>query len=90
MLCTRWDIGHAVGFLRRYMSKPRKEDWKAVKRVFRYLRGTTSYGLCYEGRPGLNIVVHIHSFVDADWTGDLDRRRFISGYVFNLFGGEIS
>jgi hypothetical protein len=39
---------------------------------------------------GLDRVVDIHGFVDADWAGDLDRRRSTSGYVFNLFGGEIS
>ncbi len=90
MVCTRSDIAHAVGVLSRYMSKPEKEHWIAVKRVFRYLRGTTSYGLCYQGRPGLDRVVDIHGFVDADWAGDLDRRRSTSGYVFNMFGGEIS
>jgi hypothetical protein len=46
--------------------------------------------LCYKGRPGLDRVVDIHGFVDADWAGDLDRRRSTSGYVFNLFGGAIS
>ena len=61
-----------------------------LKRVFRYLRGTTSYGLCYQGRPGLDIVLDINGFVDAEWDGDLDRRRSTSGYVFNLFGEEIS
>jgi hypothetical protein len=66
MVCTRPDIAHAVGVLSRYMSKPGKEHWTAVKRVFRYLRGTASYGLCYEGRPGLDRVVDIHGFVDAD------------------------
>jgi hypothetical protein len=90
MVCTRPDIAHAVGVLSRYMSKPGKEHWTTVKRVFRYLRGTTSYGLCYQGRPGLDRVVDIHGFVDADWAGDLDRRRSTSGYVFNLFGGAIS
>jgi hypothetical protein len=89
MVCTRLDIAHAVGFLSRYMSKPGKEHWTTVKRVFRYFPGTTSYGLCYEGRPGLDRVVDIHCFVDADWAGDLDRRRSTSGYVFNLFGGAI-
>jgi hypothetical protein len=89
MVCTRLDIAHAVGVLSRYMSKPGKEHWTTVKRVFRYLRGTTSYGLCYQGRPGLDRVVDIHGFVDVDWAGDLDRRRSASGYVFNLFGGTI-
>ena len=88
MVYTRPDIAHAMGVLSRYMSKPGKEHWTIVKRVFRYLRGTTSYGLCYQGRPGLHRVVDIHGFVDAYWVGD--HRRSISGYVFNLFGGEIS
>jgi hypothetical protein len=90
MVYTRPDIAHAVGVLSRYMSKPGKEHWTIVKRVFRYLHGTTSYGLCYQGRPGLDRVVDIHGFVDADWTRDLDHIRSTSGYVFNLFGGEIS
>eukprot|EP00253_Pinus_taeda_P032794 PITA_32794 len=90
MVCTRPDIAHAVGVLSRFMSKPGKEHWTAVKRVFRYLRGTSDYGLCYQGRPGLDRVLHIRSFVDADWAGDLDQRRSTSGYVFNLFGGAVS
>jgi hypothetical protein len=67
MLCTRPDIVHAVGVLSRYMSKLGKEQWTIVKRVFRYLCGTTSYGLCYQGRPGLNRVLDIPSFVDVEW-----------------------
>eukprot|EP00253_Pinus_taeda_P010172 PITA_10172 len=90
MVCTRPDIAHAVGVLSRLMSKPGKERWTTVKRVFRYLRGTSDYGLCYQGRPGLDIVLDIRGFVDADWAGDLDQRRSTSGYVFNLFGGVVS
>ena len=90
MVCTRPDIAHAVGVLSRYMSKPGKEHWTTVKRVSRYLRGTASYGLCYKGRLGLDRVDDKHGIVDADWAGDLDCRRSISGYVFNLFGGAIS
>jgi hypothetical protein len=65
MVCTRLDIAHIVGVLSRYMSKPGKEHWKTVKRVFRYLGGTASYGLCYQGRSGLDRVLDIHGFVDA-------------------------
>ena len=90
MVCTRPDIAHAMGVLSRFMSKPGKEHWTAVKRVFRYLRGTSDYGLCYQGRPGLDRVLDIHGFVDADWARDLDQRRSTSGYVFNLFGGAVN
>jgi hypothetical protein len=87
MVCTRPDIAYAVGVLRKYMSKLGKEHWTSVKRVFRYLCGTYSYGLCYQGRPGLDKVLYIHEFVDADWVGDLDHIRSTSGYVFNLLRG---
>eukprot|EP00253_Pinus_taeda_P003373 PITA_03373 len=90
MVYTRPDIAHIVGVLSRFMSKPGKEHWTTIKRVFRYLRGTSDYGLCYQGRPGLDRVLDIHGFVDAEWTEDLDRRRSTSGYVFNLFGGAVS
>ena len=87
MVCTRPDIAHEVGVLSRFMSNPGKEHWTAVKRVFRYLRGTSDYGLCYQGRLGLERALDIHGFVDANWAGDLDQRRSTSGYVFSLFGG---
>eukprot|EP00253_Pinus_taeda_P028158 PITA_28158 len=90
MFCTRQDMAHAVGVLSRFMSKPWKEHWTTVKRVFRYLHGTSDYGLCYKGRLGLDRVLDICGFVDADWARDLDQRRSTSGYVFNLFGGAVS
>ena len=61
-----------------------------MKRVFRYLHGTCDYGLCYQRRLGLDKVLDIRGFVVGDWDGDLDNRRFTSGYVFNLFGGAVS
>eukprot|EP00253_Pinus_taeda_P010375 PITA_10375 len=55
-----------------------------------YLCCTSDYGLCYQGRPGLDRVLDIHGFVDVDWAGNLDQRRSTSGYVFKLFGGAVS
>ena len=66
MVYTSPDIAHAVGVLSRFMSKLGKEHWTTVKQVFRYLRGTSDYGLCYHGRLGLDRVSDIHGFVDAD------------------------
>eukprot|EP00253_Pinus_taeda_P014700 PITA_14700 len=73
-----------------FMSKPGKKHWIGVKRVFRYLRGTSDYGLCYQGRSGSDRMFDIRGFVDADWARDLDHRRSTSGYVFNLFGGAVN
>eukprot|EP00253_Pinus_taeda_P008688 PITA_08688 len=90
MVCTRPDIGHEVGVLSRSMSKLGKEHWIAVKWVFRYLRGTSDYGLFYQGRSRLDRVLDICRFVDADWGRDMDQRISIIGHVFNLFGGVVS
>ena len=85
MVCTRPDITHAVGVLSRFMSNPGKEHWTTVKWVFRYLCGTSDYGLCYQRRLGLERVLEICGFFYADWVGDLDQRRSTSGNVFSLF-----
>jgi len=88
MVYTRINITHVVGVLSRFMSKPGKQHWTIMRWVFRYLRGTSDYGLCYQGRLGLDRVLYIRGFVDADWARDLDRR--ISTSAFNLFGGAVS
>jgi hypothetical protein len=90
IICTRPNIAHAVGVLNRDMSKPRKERWTTIKRVFKYLCGTTSYGVCYQGRSGLDRMLDIHGFVDVDCIGDLDHRKSTSKYLFNLFGEAIN
>ena len=87
---SRVPYASVVGVLSRFMSNLGKEHWTTVKWVFRYLRGTSDYGLCYQGRPRLDIVLDIYGFVDVDWARDLYQRRSTSGYVFSLFGGAIS
>jgi hypothetical protein len=66
MVSTRPDIPHVVGVLSNYMSKPRKNHSKIVKRVFKYLHGTANYGLYYQGRPRLDKLLDIHGFVGAN------------------------
>jgi hypothetical protein len=73
------------------MSTPEKEHWIIVKRVFMYLCGMKDYDICYQGRPiGGSGKVNVHGFFNANWVGDLDRRRSTNGDVFKMFGGEIS
>ena len=47
MVCTRPNIAHVVGVVSRYMNNPCKENWKAVKWILRYLRGTSTHALCF-------------------------------------------
>eukprot|EP00253_Pinus_taeda_P012960 PITA_12960 len=43
MVCTRPDIAHAVGVVRRYMNNRGKEHWMAVKWILRYLKDMAGY-----------------------------------------------
>ena len=45
MVCTRPDLAYAVSMVSRFLNQPRKEHWKAVKRIFRYLKGSADVGL---------------------------------------------
>lgn len=67
MVCTGPDIAQAVGVLSRYMSNPGRVHWDAVKRVFRYLKGTSEYSLCYHGNSDGDMTsLDIHGYVDSD------------------------
>ncbi|RWS08469.1 RxLR effector candidate protein-like protein, partial [Leptotrombidium deliense] len=59
----------------------------AAKRVLRYLKGTTNYGIKYSAEANGYC---LYGFCDADYAGDLDSRRSTSGYVFIMSGGAIS
>jgi hypothetical protein len=49
MVCTRPDIEHVVGVVRRYINNLGKEHWEVVKWILKYLRGTTTHALCFGG-----------------------------------------
>jgi hypothetical protein len=85
---TRPDITYAVHTLAKFTKSPQSKHWTAIKRIFRYLKGTRDFHLTYGGPE------HIHSteisiYCDADWASSTDRKS-ISGYVFLLAGGAVS
>ncbi|KAG8480945.1 hypothetical protein CXB51_025615 [Gossypium anomalum] len=73
MVCSRPDLSYAVSAVSRYMANPGKEHWKAVQWILRYLRGTTDVCLQF-GRTEDGVI----GYVDADFAGDLDRRRSLT------------
>lgn len=85
MICTRHDIVYIVGLVSRFESNPGMAHWKAMKKILRYLKGTTNYSIFYQAND-LKLVV----YMNADWGGDLDERKSISRYIFLLNEGVIS
>ena len=51
-----------------------------IKRILRYLKGTEDYGLWYKLGGNMDLKV----IFDADWLGNLDGRKSISGGAFFL------
>jgi hypothetical protein len=51
---TRPDIAYAVTALSQFSTKPTTQHQQAVKRVFRYLRGTLDHGITYRGEGNKN------------------------------------
>uniref|UniRef100_A0A3Q7J8D3 Reverse transcriptase Ty1/copia-type domain-containing protein n=1 Tax=Solanum lycopersicum TaxID=4081 RepID=A0A3Q7J8D3_SOLLC len=86
MVCTRPDLAHAVSVVSRFMGQPGREHWQAVKRIFRYLRGTSDVGLIYGGDTQCLVT----GYSDSDYAGDVDTRRSMTGYVFTLGGSVVS
>ncbi|KAK3010396.1 hypothetical protein RJ639_011710 [Escallonia herrerae] len=86
-ILERPDISHAVSMVSMYMGNPGKKHWDAVKWIFRYLAGSTNFGIMFDrdGAKG-----EVSGFVDSDYAGDLDSRRSTTGYVFTFYGGPIS
>jgi hypothetical protein len=48
MVCTRPDISHSVGVVKRFFANPGEQHWQAVKWILRYLKGTSHYCLCFD------------------------------------------
>ena len=88
MICTRPDIAYSVGVLSCHVACPGRTHMQAVKCVFRYLRGTSHYGLEFQANNSNDASPIV--YVDSDWRGDCMDRKSISGFAVLLDGGAIS
>jgi hypothetical protein len=77
---TRPNIMQVVGIVGRFQYAPKETHLKAVKRIFRYLKGTLELGLWYPKDKDFNLT----AYIDADWAGSIDDRKSTSGGAFFL------
>jgi hypothetical protein len=85
---TRPDVAYSVGVLCRFMAEPGPVHWKAVKHLFRYLRGTCDYRLTYAPNTASQDLFSTYS--DADHGGNPDNGRSTSGFVVKIGTGAVS
>lgn len=83
------DISFAIQHLSQFSSHPTQVHWTAVKRLICYLKGTSDVGLQYGLTKNLKDLI-LTGYTDADWAGDANDRRSVSGYIFILGSNIIS
>ena len=83
---TRPDISFAVNKLSQFMHQPTITHWSAVKRVLRYLKGTSDHGILIRKTSPSTL----HAYADADWATNFNDRTSTSGYVVFLGSNSVS
>ncbi|KAK6115531.1 hypothetical protein DH2020_007800 [Rehmannia glutinosa] len=71
LTASRPDILHAVCLCARFQSNPKESHMSAVKRIFRYLKGTIQYGLFYPKNENFSL----KGYSDSDYAGNIDDRK---------------
>jgi hypothetical protein len=85
-LVTRPDISFAVGQAARFVENFDSSHCKAVRQIIAYLKGTSNYGICFNGMDPSPVI----GYSDADYAGCLDTRRSTTGSIFMLNGGPVA
>ncbi|WVZ67619.1 hypothetical protein U9M48_016671 [Paspalum notatum var. saurae] len=81
---TRPDLSFAVNKVCQYLHSPTSSHWTAVKRILRYVKYTSDFGLKIR-KSTSNLV---SAFSDADWAGSVDDRRSTGGFAV-FFGPNL-
>nr|GEU80092.1 copia protein [Tanacetum cinerariifolium] len=75
LTASRPDIMFSVCLCARFQENPKTTHLEAVKRIFRYIKGTTHLGLWYPKETERETIV----YVDSDHAGDYVVRKSTSG-----------
>ncbi|GKF63440.1 hypothetical protein Tco_0186888, partial [Tanacetum coccineum] len=75
LMASRPDIMFSVCLCAHFQEDPKTSHLEAVKRIFRYIKGTTHLGLWYPKGTGVETIV----YADSDHAGDYVDRKSTSG-----------
>jgi hypothetical protein len=83
---TRPDISYVVYIVSKFMQAPQHLYFAAIRRIIRYLIGSSTRGLFFPKQSTLNLT----SYSDENWAGCLDTRKSITGWCIFLGDALIS
>ena len=81
----RYKTRHYFTFsnLARFSAMQTRQHWTALKCVMHYLKDTINFGIqCCNHN-----LMQCTGYSDADWAVDFDKRRSMTGYLFQISGG---
>lgn len=84
---TRPDIAFAVHKVSQFCSNPGQAHWSAVKRIFRYLKGTRDQVLTLGGKSTNVLTRNLTAYSDADLANSPDNARSVSGFAMLFNNG---
>jgi len=89
LIASRPNILFSVCLCARFQSDPRESHLTIVKKIFRYMKGTTNLGILYKKSQYYKLV----GLCDGDYVGDKIERKSTSGNCQflseNLYPGQV-
>lgn len=83
---TRPDIQYSVNYICQKMHAPSVSDFNLLKRILRYIRGTTKLGINFTSETDFAV----RAYSDSDWGGCSSTRRSTGGFCTFLGSNLIS
>ena len=85
MIGSRPDICYALTYLSRFQDCASDVHWAHLKRLLRYLKGTTKLCLQYQ----INKAPTILTYVDSDWANDIEERKSTTGFIIKVYENTV-
>ena len=83
---TRPEISFAVGAVSHHSANPGPQHLTAVRRILRYIKGTTDYGIVIGGKSKAPL---LEVWADSDYAGDQNTCKSTTGFLIKFWGSTV-
>ena len=86
LTASRPNISYSVGVFARYQANPKESHMIALKRIIKYVKTTTHFGVWYN-KDTNDVLVR---YSDVDWAGNVNDRKSTSRGCFHVGNNLVS